>query len=119
LTQGWYKDQVVYYFNFSEKALTVNPGGQVPLATIYVSFNINPNLPNGGPASGFKTESGTVQTHNVIAVTPSDAGYSPFWAVAVYDNSSFSTVKNLSTATSATILVPNAGNVNCPVVNIQ
>jgi hypothetical protein len=119
LTQGWYKDKVVYYFNFFEKALSITSNGSVPLAPIYVSFTINPNQPNGGPASGFKTEAGSTQTHNVVAVIPSDAGYSPLWAVAVYDNSSFSSVKDLSSAMAAPLLVPNAGTVNCPVVNIK
>lgn len=119
LTQGWYKDSVVYYFNFFEKALTVTSNGMVPVVPIFVTFNINPDQPNGGPASGFKTETGSVQTHNVISVVPSDAGYSPLWAVAVYDNSSFSSVKDWTSAMAAPLLVPDAGNVNCPVVNIK
>jgi len=119
LTTGWYKDKAVYYFNFFEKALTVNSMGQVPVIPIYVTFTINPNQPNGGPASGFKTEPGTAQTHNVITAIPSDAGYSPLWAVAVYDNASFGSVNNLSTAAAAPLLVPNAGDVNCPVVSIN
>ncbi|HEV2480654.1 MAG TPA: hypothetical protein VGS79_13350 [Puia sp.] len=119
LTLGWYKDSVVYYFNFFEKTLTVTAGGQVPVAPIDVCFNINPNQPNGGPASGFKTVPGTVQTHNVISAIPSDPGYSPLWAVAVYDNSAFGNVKDWNSAMAAPVLVPDAGNVNCPVVNIQ
>jgi len=119
LTTGWYKDMAVYYFNFGEKALAVNSSGQVPVAGIYVSFNINPDQPNGGPASGFKTETGSSQTHNVVTFLPADAGYSPLWAVAVYDNNSFGSVKDLPTASAAPVLVQNAGNVNCPVVNIQ
>ena len=119
LTTGWYKDEAVYYFNFNEKALSVTSNGQVPVAPIYVTFSINPNQPNGGPASGFKTEQGSAQTHNVISALPSDAGYSPLWAVAVYDNSSFGSVKDLPTAMAAPLLAPNAGNVNCPVVSIQ
>jgi hypothetical protein len=119
LTQGWYKDKVVYYFNFFEKALSVTSGGNVPLSPIYVTFNINPGQPNGGPASGFKMEPGSTQTHNVIGTIPSDASYSPLWSVAVYDNNSFNTVKDLGTAMAAPILVPSAGFVNCPVVNIQ
>jgi hypothetical protein len=119
LTQGWYKDSVVYYFNFLEKALTVTSNGLVPVAPIYVTFNINPNQPNGGPASGFETVPGSVQTHNVISAIPSDPGYSPLWAVAVYNDSSFSTVNNWTSAMAAPLLVPDAGNVNCPVVNLQ
>jgi len=90
----------------------------VPVAPIYVTFTINPNQPNGGPGSGFKTEQGSAQTHNVISVLPSDAGYSPLWAVAVYDNNNFGSVKDLATAMAAPLLVPNAGNVNCPVVTL-
>jgi hypothetical protein len=99
--------------------LSVNSNGQVPVSPIYVTFNINPNQANGGPASGFKMEAGSTQTHNVIGTIPSDAGYSPLWAVVAYDNSSFSSVKDLNTASMAPVLVPNAGTVNCPVVTIQ
>lgn len=119
LTRGWYKDKLVFYFNFSEKALTTTGNGAVPVSPIYVTFNINPGQPNGGPASGFMTEPGTMQTHNVIATIPTDAGYSPLWAVKVYDNASFGNVNNLATASAAPVLVPLAGNVNCPVVYIQ
>ena len=120
LTRGWYKDKLVYYFNFFEKPLTVNGSGMVPAIPIYVTFTTNPNQPGGGPDSGFKTESATsVQTHNVIAALPADAGYSPLWTVKVYDNASFSNVRNLTTATAAPLLDPNAGAVNCPVVKIQ
>jgi hypothetical protein len=119
LTQGWYRDSVVNYFNFSEAALTVNSSGQVPVAPIFVTFNINPGQANGGPASGFQMETGSAQTHNVIGAIPGDAGYSPLWAVVVYDNASFNSVKDLATAMMAPVLVPNAGTVNCPVVNIQ
>jgi hypothetical protein len=118
LTTGWYRDSVVYYFNFSEAALSVTSSGQVPVAPIYVTFNINPNQPNGGPASGFEAEPGTMQTHNVISVLPSDPGYSPLWAVAVYDDGSFGSVTNLTTAMAAPLLVPDAGNVNCPVTSL-
>ncbi|TDW99078.1 hypothetical protein [Dinghuibacter silviterrae] len=119
LTTGWYRDMVVFYFNFFEKTLSVTANGQVPLAPIYVTFNINPNQPGGGPASGFKMETGSVQTHNVISAIPTDPGYSPLWAVSVYDNSSFASVNNLSTATAAPLLGADVANVNCPVVSIQ
>ncbi|HJS52881.1 MAG TPA: hypothetical protein VJ765_00015 [Chitinophagaceae bacterium] len=119
LIRCWYKRKVVYYFNFGEKNLTATTTGLVPLSPIYVSFNINPDEPNGGPVSGFKTEPGTDQTHNVVATLPADAGYSPLWTVVAYDNNNFNNVSNLNTAATANILVPNAGNVNCPIVRIQ
>ena len=79
LHAGWYKDMVVYYFTFAEKMLT---GATVPVSPIFVSFNINIGEAGGGPASGFMTEQGTMQTHNVVATVPSDDGYSPLWAVS-------------------------------------
>lgn len=119
LELGWYKDSVIYYFNFAERSITTNSMGQVPVIPIYVSFTINPNQPNGGPTSGFETVPGTTQTHNVITALPSDSYYTPLWAVAVYNNNSFDSVTNESSAMAAPLLVPDAGNVNCPVVGIQ
>src|SRR5262249_39952826 len=76
LTRGWYRDQVVSYFNFSEADI-VAAGGMVPTSPIYVTFNKNPGESGGGPASGFVVEPGTEQTHNVPASLPGHAGYSP------------------------------------------
>lgn len=115
LVRSWYKGQVVFYFTFSEKALSLS-GGQVPVSPIYVTFNINPNEPNGGPPSGFVTEAGSDQTHNVLATLPADAGYSPLWSVNIYDNMDFSAVSDLSSAEMATLLASGAALVNCPVV---
>jgi len=120
LTKGWYKGKLVFYFNFFEKPLSVNANGQVPVIPIYVTFNINPDQPGGGPASGFKTESTTsLQTHNVLSAIPSNGGYSPLWTVKVYDNAAFNNVTNYAAASAATLLDPNAGAVNCPVVKLQ
>ncbi len=117
LVKGWYKNKVVSYFSFEEKALT-GVNGMVPTSPIYVTFTINPNLPNGGPPSGFVSEAGTMKTHNVLASVPSSSDYSPLWSVNIYDNANFNNVSNLMTAQSSTILVMNAANVNCPVVKI-
>jgi hypothetical protein len=113
LTLGWYKGKAVAYFDFEEKMLTATNTGEVPVIPIYVMFNDN----NAGPASGFKVETGTTQTHNVLSAIPANAGYSPLWKVVVLDNSAFNTVNNFTTASTAPVLVPNAGLVNCPVVN--
>lgn len=75
-------------------------------------FNDNPT----GPASCFIVEMGTMQTHNVLATTPSDASYSPMWQVHMVDNAGFAGISNLTTAQSANILNPNAALVNCPTV---
>lgn len=118
LVRGWYKGQIVYYFNFSESSLEINSNGEIPVSPIFVTFNINPGEDGGGPASGFVTEEGTVQTHNVLATIPQNTGYSPLWAVRIYDNSGFGSVMDLGSAQSAPAIGPGP-NVNCPVVNIQ
>ena len=114
LSQGWYKDQLVFYFNFSEAELSVTAGA-VPTSPIFVAFNVNPDQPGGGPASGFLHEAGSSQSHNVVATVPGDAGYSPLWGVMPYDNASFAEVRDLGSAQSA----PSFGlaaTVNCPIV---
>lgn len=119
LTRGWYKNKVVFYFNFFEKILTAIDG-KVPTSDIYVTFNINPGQNGGGPASGFKTENGTStgQTHNVPQTIPTDDTYSPLWDVQIYDNTNFSSVSNLTSAINATLLAADAAVVNCPIVEV-
>lgn len=117
LIMGWYKEKVVLYFTFDEKALST-VGGNVPTSPIYVSFNINADENGGGPPSGFKTEEGTTQTHNVVATLPANASYSPLWLVSAYDNAAFDDVNDLATAQSATSTNLGA-TVNCPIVTIQ
>ena len=118
LVRAWYRDKVAFTSTLA-KSLTATGAGLVPLSTVFVTFNINPGQPNGGPDSGFKTEQGTVKTHNVVGTLPADAEYSPLWRVVAYDNNSFGAVNNLTTVLAAPVLVPDAGRVNCPVVNIQ
>jgi hypothetical protein len=115
----WYKRKLVYYFNFLEAEITTTQTNQVPTSPIYVTFNINPDETGGGPPSGFVTETGSLQTHNVIATIPTDPDYSPFWSVNVYDNTDFSNVTDLQSAMSATILANNVMYVNCPVVKVD
>jgi hypothetical protein len=116
LTPAWFNDKTVRYFTFIERPLT---GSVVPVSPIFVTFNGNPGTPGGGPASGFKTEQGTQQTHNVLATLPSDPGYSPLWQVSVYDNAAFAGVHDLATLRQAKVLAANVANVNCPVVTEQ
>ncbi len=123
LVEGWYNGTVVSYFNFSEKALMADDpwAPVVPVSPIYVSFNINPDQDGGGPPSGFLTEDGSDQTHNVLATIPSNDSYSPLWSVNILDNGGFSEVSNLSTATDmgiVSVLVSGAALVNCPVVSV-
>lgn len=115
LVRGWYKGQVCFYFSFEEKELMA-ANGKVPTSPIYVTFNINPDQPNGGPGSGFVTEMGSDQTHNVLATSPSSGAYSPLWSVNPYDNADFSSVSDISTAQSANVLAMGVALVNCPVV---
>jgi len=116
LESAWYKGQVAKFFSFDEAPLS---GSGVPLSPIYVTFNVNPDQPNGGPGSGFKAEPSSEQTHNVPATLPGGAGYSPLWLVAVYDNADFPSVHDLQTALKAKVLAAGVATVNCPIVFIQ
>jgi hypothetical protein len=89
----------------------------VPVSPIYVTFNINPDQPGGGPPSGFLTENGSAQTHNVLATLPANAAYSPLWSVNVFDNADFASVNNLATAQASNVLATGVALVNCPVVS--
>lgn len=112
LTIGWYQGKAVAYFSFEEATVTATDANKVPLSPIYVMFNDNVV----GPPSGFKSETvNKSQTHNVIATSPGDAGYSPLWNVLVIDNANFDAVLNLTTAKSFTSKEAGA-TVNCPVI---
>ena len=91
----------------------------VPLSDILVTFNINPGEDGGGPPSGFVMEMGTDQTHNVVETLPTDATYSPFWDVDIYDNNDFDNVSDWPSAQNASLLVSGAALVNCPIVDVQ
>lgn len=116
---AWYADQVVFLFTFEEATLAVSTEGEVPTSPIFVTFNVNPDQPAGGPPSGFVVEPASDQTHNVISTLPGDAAYSPFWAVNVYDNRAFDSVSDLPTAEAATRLAEDVAHVNCPVASIE
>jgi hypothetical protein len=118
LIDGWYDDQVVSYFAFTEASLEL-ANDIVPLSPIYVTFNTNPGEDGGGPGSGFMTEMDSEQNHNVVASLPGDDDYSPLWLVNIYDNADFESVMDLESATNATILAQGAANVNCPIVSVQ
>jgi hypothetical protein len=105
--------------NRPAEALETTPQGQVPVSPIFVTFTINPGEPGGGPPSGFLTEVGGEQTHDVVAMLPAGADYSPLWNVVAYDNADFGGVIDLSSARAATVLVSSPGLVNCPIVRIQ
>ncbi len=117
LNQGWYKEKAVSYFTFGEKELTAIAGA-VPTSPIYVCFNINPALPDGGPGSGFKVELGTALTHNIVGTVPAMSTYSPLWVVNAFDNAEFASVSTLITAEAATSVGTGLATVNCPVVSL-
>jgi hypothetical protein len=116
LSRGWYDSQIVSYFSFSERPLS---GDQIPVAPIYVTFNVNPDQAGGGPPSGFRVEAGGVQTHNVLTALPDSADYSPLWSVSPYDNRDFDDVRDLQSIADANVLARGVANVNCPVVDVQ
>jgi len=119
LHSAWYRGMIAKYFEFDEKELSTGGSDIVPVSPIYVTFNNNPDQPNGGPGSGFKTEPKSAQTHNVPTTIPTDMGYSPLWLVNVYDNADWSMVHNLSTVAQAKVLAPAVATVNCPIVYLD
>ncbi|HET9513591.1 MAG TPA: hypothetical protein VFO95_06660, partial [Gemmatimonadales bacterium] len=118
LLRGWYRNQVFFYFAFTERLLNLPVGvGLVP-RPLFVSFNINPGEDGGGFASGFRAELGSLQTHNVLAFLPDQVDYAPFWQLIAYDRADFDDVIDLATAQEARILTA-LQLVNSPVVDID
>jgi hypothetical protein len=117
LYRGWYQGKVAKYFSFSEAPLSASTA-EVPVSPIYVTFNKNPDQPNGGPPSGFLAEKGSKQSHNVPATLPGDDGYSPLWSVNVYDNADFGKTRDLASVLQANVLASGVATVNCPIVSI-
>ena len=76
---------------------------------------MNPDKPNGGPASGFRKEPGSAQTHNVVSTLPGNPAYSPLWLVSVYDTADWPMVKDIDTASKANVIGVGVATVNCPV----
>jgi hypothetical protein len=116
---GWYRGQRIQWLRFDEAKLLAGPAEPVPTSPISVTFNTNPDLPGGGPTSGFRTEPGGRQTHNVASSLPGDVEYSPLWSVSVYDNAAFPTVFNEATVLAAPFKARDVATVNCPIVFVQ
>lgn len=119
LELGWYRGQPIQWFRFDEAQLIAGRGAPVPTSPISVTFNRNPDLPGGGPASGFRTEPGGRQTHNVASSLPGDVDYSPLWSVSIYDNAAFPNVANEATVLRAPFKARDVATVNCPIVFVQ
>jgi len=119
LHMGWYRNKIVSYFTFRESPLMTTDNGKVPVSPIYVAFNKNPGVPNGGPVSGFKMVMGSMQTHNVVSTLPGDMDYSPLWLVNPYDTMDFDKVMDLTTAMHSMVVAKNVATVNCPIYSIQ
>lgn len=119
LEAGWFRGAPVTWFRFDEASLVAGPGGEVPTSPISVAFNTNPDEPNGGPASGFRTEADHTQTHNVTSSLPGDADYSPLWLVSVYDSAAFPGVVDEATVRAAPFKARDVARVNCPVVFVR
>jgi len=115
LQRAWVHGKVARFFAFNETALLAANGEDVPISPISVFFNINPDQPGGGPASGFRREPGSAQTHNVVATLPGNPSYSPLWVVSVFDTADWPAVHDLDSATSARILAASVATVNCPI----
>jgi len=108
LVQGWYRERMVYYFDFGANSGSM--GSVVDKAPIYVFFDINGDHVDG--------------QMNVIDVLPGDMGYSDLWHVHKvivgfdYDANSLSSVDEIMSAVSAGDATIEETNllVNCPIV---
>lgn len=114
LQSAWYRDQIAYHFTFEEAPIELTEFDTVPVAYVFVAFNINPDQPGGGSDSGFLTEVDSGRTHNVLEFLPGDPGYSPLWMVQVYDNAEFDNVTDEPSARAATRFPGGTDLVNCP-----
>jgi hypothetical protein len=117
LERVWVGGAVAHAFVFDEAPIPL-VGASLHYSEIYVCFNVNPDQPDGGPASGFCAEPDG-QTNNVVATLPGDAAYSPLWGVNAYDNAAFDTVVDLPTAIDADLVGVGLAMVNCPVAAID
>jgi len=108
-TQLWYRGAKVTCLAFGEPLHERD--GRVPTSPIYVTFA------GDGPESGFRHETGLVQTHNVVFSVPGDVDYSPLWDVHIYDHAAFDQVHDEATALRAP-LVKHGPLVNCPIVYV-
>lgn len=115
LQRAWYRGKVAKYLAFDETALQAANGEDVPISPISVFFNVNPGQPNGGPASGFRKEPGSQQTHNVVSTVPGNPSYSPLWVVSVFDTADWPKVHDLDSATGANLIAASVATVNCPI----
>lgn len=108
----FYRGHQVFCMAFDAPLLL--DSGLVPTSAIYVAFQRDPGQPGGGPASGFRREPGTQQTHNVLSSLPGDTDYSPLWSVKIYAGIEFDSVRDAESAARAR-LVEQGPLVNCPV----
>ena len=113
LRRGWYHDQVVHYVTFEEAPLIAGPDG-APTAPMYVAYLVNPGQPGGGLLSGFRTEPGGSQTHNIATARPGAADYAPLRAVRVYDTAAFGSVHDRATAEAAPPIAAEPLLLNAP-----
>jgi hypothetical protein len=119
LVQGWYRDQVVAFLRFDEETYSLIRG-KVPTAPIYVTYKKNPDPADNtsGALSGVELDAHG-RSHNVVFELPGASWYSPLWAVTIYDDRDFGTVKDLPTAAKARVVSRERVTVNGPVVAVD
>ena len=116
MRRGWYHGQVVHYVTFEEAPLIAGPDG-TPTAPMYVAYLINPGQPGGGLLSGFRTEPGGTQTHNIATARPVAADYSPLRVLRAYDTAAFGSVHDRATAAAAPPITTEPLLLNAPDVS--
>ena len=122
LQEAWYKNQIAKYFLF-ENPESIAPiefvGDEVNTPLMYAFFENDIDF-----SDGFAIDRVSGGTHNVATRLPSDAGYSPLWALIVFNLGAFDRVSSVATAQdqarNVDNLLPMAQvlHVNAPIVGV-
>jgi len=120
---AWHEGKLATVLEFEDAVPAQDVGyGELGLtnATLWAAFNIDPDQPGGGPASGRRLEPGTEQTHFVAERLPDQPGYSPYWMTITYHNRAFDSVRDKPSAEAAPV-VSGVGSLllNSPVVSVE
>lgn len=122
-SRAWHEGKVATVLEFEDEVPAQDVGyGELGLtnATLWASFNVDPDQPGGGPASGRLLEPGTLRTHFVSELLPDQPGYTPYWMTITYHNRAFESVRDKPSAEAAPV-VAGVGSLllNSPIVWVE
>jgi hypothetical protein len=124
LALAWYQGEIASAFTFEDRVPSQSSDDYgdraVDISDLYVTYNVNPGAPGGGPASGVRTEPDSDQTHNVAETLPGDSHYSPLWMLITYDAAAFDRVDSEASADEAPVVAgARSPLLNGPIVSVD